>query len=337
MIKKRVLVVGGAGYIGGYLTDLLEKTHNVLVYDSLLYENLYLKNVNFVHGDVRDIDKLKTYLKWADHVVWLAAIVGDKACAINEKNTRDINTESVKTAYYMFRELHQIDVFNRFVFFSTCSVYGVQPPDILLTEYDDTNPISVYAQSKLEAEKIFTHPYDTIIRLGTVYGVGDAFSRVRMDLVVNRLSALAAINQPFTVYGGSQYRPLIHVRNVGYLVWKIINRSQMLKDIKLILAEGNYTIADLAGIILRCIPFASYDVKDIDIQDARNYAVNLRGMERNDLKLRSDITPNGKKIGSYTLEDGIFSIYELIRSRRIRDINDVRFSNYDYLNGRCVC
>src|SRR3972149_6443647 len=92
-----VLIVGGAGYVGGALTDrLLGSHHKVRVYDSLVYEESYQKPVEFVRGDVRDWERLGAHLKWADVVVWLAALVGDGACAFDPELTIEINETSVK-------------------------------------------------------------------------------------------------------------------------------------------------------------------------------------------------------------------------------------------------
>jgi len=92
-----ILVVGGAGYLGGAVTDLLAESGNtIIVYDILLYEESYRKDVPFVYGDVRDRVKLKKYLDWADAVIWLAALVGDPACSLNEELTIDINKNSVQ-------------------------------------------------------------------------------------------------------------------------------------------------------------------------------------------------------------------------------------------------
>ena len=78
-----ILVVGGAGYVGGGIVDLLSSKHNVTVYDSLIYENSYRKSVDFIYGDIRDYQKLNPILKKFDAVIWLAALVGDGACSIN--------------------------------------------------------------------------------------------------------------------------------------------------------------------------------------------------------------------------------------------------------------
>ena len=92
-----ILVVGGAGYIGGAVTDVLTSTeHDVRVYDSLLYEESYRKPVDFVYGDIRDHECLRGQLEWADAVVWLAALVGDGACAINPELSVEINQSAVQ-------------------------------------------------------------------------------------------------------------------------------------------------------------------------------------------------------------------------------------------------
>ena len=114
-----ILVVGGAGYVGGAVTDLLMKSgHETRVYDALFYEESYRKPVDFVFGDVRDYDKLRTQLVWADTVVWLAALVGDPACALNPEVSIRINQDAVKWLAENFD--------GRIVFLSTCSVYGAR-------------------------------------------------------------------------------------------------------------------------------------------------------------------------------------------------------------------
>ncbi len=93
----KVLVVGGAGYVGGAVTDVLQKTnHQTRVYDALLYEECYRKQVDFISGDVRDRERLQPHLDWADVTIWLAALVGDPACALNPEVSIEINQKSVK-------------------------------------------------------------------------------------------------------------------------------------------------------------------------------------------------------------------------------------------------
>ena len=208
-----ILVVGGAGYVGGGIVDKLSKDHEVTVYDSLIYETSYRKKVNFILGDIRDSSKLNSILSDFDVVVWLAALVGDGACAINPELTDEINTESVKNLVQNFDK--------RIVFLSTCSVYGAQ--DGILTEASDTNPLSEYASSKLQAEEHLKDSNALIFRLGTLFGISDEFSRVRLDLVVNILTAKALIDKKISVFGGDQWRPLLHVNDVSNAISHCLN------------------------------------------------------------------------------------------------------------------
>ena len=144
MVSTKILIVGGAGYLGGGLTDFMMKTsHDFLVYDLILYEDSYRKKVPFVYGDIRDHNKLKKYLDWADVVVWLAAIVGDPACALRDDLTNEINRDSLVYLRDSFK--------GRIIFMSTCSVYGAG--EAILNEESIVQPLSLYARTKLETEK----------------------------------------------------------------------------------------------------------------------------------------------------------------------------------------
>jgi nucleoside-diphosphate-sugar epimerase len=181
---KKVLVVGGSGYIGGLTCDyLIRDGFDVTVYDNLLYENRYLKDVKFIYGDIRDTEKLYEISNDFDVIVLMAALVGDPACSVDHKLTEEINFQSIKN----FCEV--VSPSKHLVFMSTCSVYGAQ--DGLLNEESGTNPLSSYASTKLAAEKYIQQRNGTIFRLGTVFGLGDTYSRLRMDLVVNVLTMKA--------------------------------------------------------------------------------------------------------------------------------------------------
>ena len=302
-----ILVVGGAGYVGGGIVDKLSKDHEVTVYDSLIYETSYRKKVNFILGDIRDSSKLNSILSDFDVVVWLAALVGDGACAINPELTHEINTESVKNLVQNFDK--------RIVFLSTCSVYGAQ--DGILTESSDTNPLSDYASSKLKAEEHLKDSNALIFRLGTLFGISDEFSRVRLDLVVNILTAKALIDKKISVFGGDQWRPLLHVNDVSNAISHCLNT-----DVTGIynLHYKNYKIIDIAKEIEKKVKDVEVEVTPMSFEDARNYQVSSQKL----------LDETGFE-ASIELINGVNEIYELIFHNRIKDITDPRYSNQNFL------
>ena len=303
-----ILIVGGAGYVGGVVTDLLIKNkYNVTVYDSLLYEDQYMKDCPFILGDVRDESKLKGLLNKFDTVVWIAALVGDGACNIDPKLTNEINFKSVEFLSQNFN--------GRIVFFSTCSVYGAQ--NQLLNENSSVNPLSLYASTKLKAESALKNKNAIIFRLGTLFGLSDKFARLRMDLVVNTLTAKAFIENKINVFGGEQYRPLLHVRDAA----KAIHESISSKEVGIFnLSLDNFKIIDIANAIKDHFPSLEILIEDIPFQDTRNYRVD-NSKSLNLLNFKADIL----------LLDGIKEIKKLLMETRIKDINNPRYTNQKYL------
>ena len=306
----RVLVVGGAGYVGGWLTDrALEAGHDVRVYDLLLYEDRYLKDVPFVAGDVLDRERLAPHLEWADAVVWLAALVGDPACGLDPALTRKINLDSVDWLCDTFG--------GRVIFPSTCSVYGAQ--DEALDEDSPTAPLSLYAEAKLEAEAILTRkrPDSLILRLATLAGLGDSYSRIRLDLVVNLLVVRARLIGELQVFGGDQYRPLLHVRDVATAVVPHLDG-----DARGIynLGSENITILQLAHRVVDRVGQAEIKVVDVPFQDTRNYRVSFERAQH-DL----GFAPR------HSIDDAIAEIAELIDTGRVKDLSMSQFSNLEAL------
>lgn len=304
----KVLVVGGAGYIGGHVTDrLTESGYTVRVYDNLLYEEKYLKPVDFVRGDILDHARLQPHLDWADAVVWLAALVGDGACALNPALTEQVNLESLKWVVRRFDR--------RLVFMSTCSVYGAQ--DGILDEDSPVNPLSLYAKTKVEAEKVVAPTNCITFRLGTIFGVGDRFSRLRLDLVVNLLTVKACLYRRMSVYGGAQYRPLLHVRDVAEAI--VPNIATTHRGVYNLVA-GNMTILQAAEKIAELVPGVAIERTDLKFQDARNYQVS---------GARAETTFGFQP--KLTVYDGIREIKALTEQGRIGDVYNTRYSNAEYL------
>ena len=302
-----ILVVGGAGYVGGGIVDNLKDNHHVTVYDSLIYEESFRKDVDFVYGDVRDHEKLKKLLDKNDAVIWLAALVGDGACAINPELTFEINSESVRFLAQNFKK--------RIVFLSTCSVYGAQ--EGLLDETSTINPLSEYASSKVQAEEYLQDSNAIIFRLGTLFGISDEFSRIRLDLVVNILVTKALTESKLTVFGGDQWRPLLHVTDVANAISHTIE-----SDIVGIfnLHYENYKIIDIANEIVSKIPSAKIETTPMKFQDSRNYQVSSEKL----------LKESGFK-AEVDLLTGIKQVNELISSNRIKNVNHIRYSNQNFL------
>jgi len=310
---KNVLIVGGAGYVGGTITDLIESAdYNVRVYDSLLYEDSYRKQVDFVCGDVRDTEKLKPHLDWSDAVVWLAAIVGDPACQLNPELTKEINQDSVCWLSDNYD--------GRIIFMSTCSVYGAQ--NIVLDETSSTNPLSLYAETKLEAEKCLKHKNAIIFRLGTLFGVGDLYSRIRLDLVVNILTVKAHTEGEIKVFGGDQFRPLLHVKDVARAV--LMNLDSENKGI-FNLKGQNVRIMDLSYQVRNHFPDMKIEHTDMPFQDTRNYRVSSKKAEE----------VFGFK-SSHSIDEGIEQLKFLVENNRIKDLSSARYSNVAYLKEQKV-
>lgn len=304
----RVLIVGGAGYVGGAVTDLLAETgHEMRVFDALLYEEDYRKRVPFICGDVRDRKKLLACLDWADAVVWLAAIVGDGACALNPDIATEINQVSVEWLAKNYD--------GRIVFISTCSVYGAQDKE--LDEESPINPLSVYAATKLAAEKALAGKNAITFRLGTLFGVGDLFSRIRLDLVVNTLVVRAAVDGVIRVFGGDQFRPLLHVRDAARAA--IANLETSHTGI-FNLNKQNVRIIDLAYQVRNHFPDIEIERTEMKFQDARNYRVNSEKAAR----------VFGFQPGE-SIDSGIEEVKDLVVNGRIKDVNNPRYTNQLFL------
>lgn len=307
--SMKILIVGGAGYLGGALTDVLKDSrHEIRVYDLLLYEESYRKDIPFVYGDVRDQEKLQKHLDWADVVVWLAALVGDPACALNEQLTMAINRDSV--AYLR----NHFD--GRIIFMSSCSVYGAS--ENVLDETSVLQPLSLYAKTKQWSEVILeTHPNALVFRLGTLYGVGDQHARIRFDLVVNTLAMRAALHKKFSVFGGNQYRPLIHVRNVANVIADCLDRRD--RGIYNLHSE-NVTILNIANRIREHFLDVNVEITDTMFQDNRNYRVSSD-------RAKQDFG----FVPQQSIDDGVRELKTLLEEGRIKNSFIRRFSNYLHL------
>jgi nucleoside-diphosphate-sugar epimerase len=313
MKKKKVLVCGGSGYIGGLTCDyLLEVGFEVSIYDNLLYENRFLKEIPFINGDIRDTEKLHEISKDFDVIVLMAALVGDPACSVDHKLTEEINYKAIKD----FCDVVSDD--KHLVFMSTCSVYGAQ--DGMLDESSDTNPLSSYAATKLQAEEHIIKKGGTIFRLGTVFGLGDTYSRLRMDLVVNVLTMKAIKYGEITINGGEQWRPIISVKDIAGYVTEACEKEY---DGVFILSKENVIIKELGERVANMIPNTKINYTEISFQDARNYKVdNAKSLEIFDYKAKVSV------------EEEVTRMIGMFKDGRVKNPEDKVYHNGAYLTNK---
>lgn len=313
MKNNKVLVCGGAGYIGGLTCDvLIREGFEVTVYDNLLYENRYLKDIPFIYGDIRDTEKLYNTSKNFDTIVLMAALVGDPACSIDPVLTEEINFTAIKK----FCEI--VDDNKHIIFMSTCSVYGAQ--DGILDENSLTNPLSSYASTKLVSEKYVLDKGGTVFRLGTVFGLGDTYSRLRMDLVVNVLTMKAIKDGEITINGGEQWRPIIAVKDIAEYITEACKEKH---EGIFVLSKENVIIKELGEKISKIIPNTKINYTEISFQDARNYRVD-NSKSLNTFKYKPQVT----------VEEEVLKMMSIFKENRVHNPEDSVYHNGAYLKNK---
>jgi nucleoside-diphosphate-sugar epimerase len=215
---KKVLITGGAGYIGSVVVrTFLDSGYQVRVLDLLnfggepLVEFLNHSRFEFVKGDVRSTQDVTKALKDIDIIVHLAAIVGDPACAKQPDLAKSTNLEGSKNIYLLAEKMGV----RKFIFASTCSNYGkMEDSSGYVTETSALNPVSLYAETKVSVEQFLLQQpktnscKPTVLRLSTVYGISP---RPRFDLTVNEFAKDLALGKELQIFGEQFWRPYCHV------------------------------------------------------------------------------------------------------------------------------
>lgn len=310
---KKVLVTGGAGYIGSVLVEsLLTNGYIVTVIDNLLYKQTsimpfsYNKNFNFILGDVTDESILKPLIESNDIIIPLAAIVGMPACKVNPELTIKVNYEHIKNITKWMTNQHKLIIPN------TNSQYGSSLD--IITEDSPFKPLSLYAQTKCDAEKaVLDSGNGIVLRLATVFGTS---YRMRTDLLVNDF-VYKSINDGYLVLFESHFvRNYIHIRDVvNTFLFMIENYDKCNNNVYNVgLSSANLTKLQLAKNIQKHIPdlviCQNEYKKDFD---QRNYIVSNSKLES------TGWSP------MYTIDDGII---ELITAyKMIQKYNNKNFTN----------
>lgn len=319
----KIAITGGAGYIGSILVDeLLKLNFDVGVIDIFEFGvqsfKKYINNPNlkiFIK-DIRD-DNGFEFLKEYDIMIHLAGIVGDPACASNANLAIDINingTENILNQSKRYGIKH-------FIFASSCSVYGSNiKPEILLDEKSELNPLSLYAETKVKGEEIINNcdlndMKVTIFRFGTLFGLSN---RPRFDLVINFLTGKLYHEKHGKIFGGQQWRPFVHVRDVVNAI--ILGLKQDNKNKRNLFNVGsnnlNLQMKDLIPIYEKNLDDINL-ILDESIVDYRNYRVSFN-------KIKEILNFNAE----FTIDDGINEMINAFADYSIKDYRNKLFRNY---------
>jgi nucleoside-diphosphate-sugar epimerase len=322
---RKVLVIGGAGYIGSALVKkLLDGGLEVSVLDAMHFGEEPLSDVagharlTLIREDFRHIEALTRAISGVGAVIHLGGLVGDPACAVDPELTIDVNVRATK----LIGEIAKACGVRRFIFASSCSVYGAC--DEIVDEGSRFNPQSLYARSKVASEVVLEGLNSpefsvTCLRFATVYGMS---GRTRFDLVVNLLCAKAVRDGVITVFGADQWRPFVHVDDVALAIMMTLNApvEQVAgESFNVGSDEQNYTLGELAELIRKRVPDARI-ISDPTSVDRRNYHVSFAK-----IRTRLGFVP------AWTLERGIFQVLRLVRSNEVGHYSLPTYSNFLYL------
>lgn len=310
----KILITGGAGYIGSVIVPLLlSKGYYVTVVDNLLYkqtsllEHCFKHNFEFVYGDVRDKDLMKKLIPKFDVLIPLAAIVGAPACDKDPQLAVSVNQEAVV-------ELNNLRSKNQMVLYpNTNSGYGIGENNVHCTEATPLRPISLYGKTKVHSEKILLESGNAVtFRFATVFGLSP---RMRLDLMVNDFTYRALRDKFIVLFEENFKRNFIHIRDVANVFLFAMENFEKLKDhpYNVGLSSANLSKRELCEKIKEYIPeFVIYTSALSKDPDQRNYIVSNEKIESTGWR------------ANYSLDDGI---KELIKGYKIIQNSNHKFTN----------
>jgi len=281
---KRILVVGGSGYVGSVLVDqLLCEGFDVVVLDNLIYGNnyvplslIYRKGYKFIYGDIRDTNILKVAFENVTDVVVLAGLVGDPITKKYPEVSKSINDDGI---IKLFDFMKNISI-GKVIFVSTCSNYGFIPDDKIADENHILNPLSLYSKSKVAAENYLLNECTNaryspvILRFATAFGLSP---RMRFDLTISEFTKEIYNDKELIVFDPDTWRPYCHVLDFASLIIKVLKAQRKQIEYQVFNAGGeanNYTKRDLINFILERLPNGKVVYQEKG-SDPRNYRVDF--------------------------------------------------------------
>jgi nucleoside-diphosphate-sugar epimerase len=318
---RRVLVTGGAGFIGSHLTRmLLERGYHVRVLDRFDYgragiAELHDPRLEILQGDICSSRDVSRALRDVHGVLALAAIVGDPACNLDPEETINLNYSATKVLI----EACNFYGVRRLVFASSCSVYGASDHAVL-TERSRLNPVSLYARTRVLSENLlFDRAGDVepvVLRLATAFGLSP---RMRFDLVVNTLTVRALVDNQIPIQGGNQWRPNVHCRDAAraFIAALEAPAERVAGEIFNVGGDAlNHRVAELGQMVASVVHGAEV-VRQPDVADPRDYRVGFD-------KIRRVLAFEPE----FTVAAGIHEVAAAVRSQAaLRDYQNPVFHN----------
>jgi nucleoside-diphosphate-sugar epimerase len=312
-LAGKVLVTGGAGYLGSVLVPaLLERDWEVTVLDQFVYEQTSLlaccahPRFRVIRGDCRNEEVVRAALVGADVVIPLAALVGAPACAADETTARTVNRDAVRTLLKLRHPTQRV------IFPTTNSGYGIGEPGAACTEDSPLRPISLYGVTKVEAERAVLDAGNCVtFRLATVFGTAP---RMRIDLLVNDFVYRAVHDRTVVVFEGHAKRNYIHIRDVTRAFLHALDHFDRMRDraYNVGLSDANLSKLELCARIRQHLPQFVYSEAAVgEDPDKRDYVVSNERIERTGFR------------PAYSLDDGIRELirgYAMLRNSRYGNV-----------------
>jgi nucleoside-diphosphate-sugar epimerase len=288
-LTMRILVTGGAGYVGSTLVPmLLEQGHRVRVYDSLKFGGHGLlpccqnRFFELVKGDVTDPDGVKKALDGVDAVIHLAAIVGYPACKKEPQVAQATNVEGTRTLLKLRKPDQKV------VFASTGSIYG-SIPTYICNENSPIGPITLYGETKATAEQMVLDAGNGVAyRYATAFGVSN---RMRLDLMPNDFTYQAVKNRNLIVYEGGFKRTFVHVRDMARSFLFALDKWDAVKDDVYNVGHEsmNFTKEDVARQVLKHVDYYLHFAEVGTDADQRNYEVSYEKIRKKGFETTIDL------------------------------------------------
>lgn len=316
----RILVLGGAGYVGSRLIPvLLEKDYHVTVYDLYLYGTSVLtthQNLTQIQGDVRNLPLLKEAMLGMDALIHLACISNDPSFELNPTLGKSINLDAFEPCVKMAKE----SGIRRFIYASSSSVYGIKTEPNVHEEMS-LQPLTDYSKFKAMCEEILfkytsDHFITTVIRPATVCGYAP---RQRLDLVVNILTNLAYNTGKIKVMGGAQLRPNIHIEDMVRAYIHILESNEAAVQGEIFNAGyHNYSVLDLGKMVQKVVSTKKpVELEVVPTDDNRSYHVSSEKI--------------AEKLGfkpMYSIENAVEDLVEAFDAKKL----DNPLENMEYFN-----